>query len=75
MSGEIHRFALCLDDLDFWGDEGFGDQGGEVGHDLFDFGAAAGEACDGWRAGEDERGDLFGKAFDVGFVLASDSYS
>ena len=35
-----------LDDLDFWGDEGFGDQGGEVGHDLFDFGAAAGEACD-----------------------------
>lgn len=25
-----------LDDLDFWGDEGFGEQGREVGHDLFE---------------------------------------
>lgn len=31
---------LRLNDFDFWGNEGFGDEGGEVGHDFFDFGAA-----------------------------------
>ena len=29
-------FFLSLDDVDFCLDQGFGDQGGEVGHDLFD---------------------------------------
>lgn len=65
--------TLRLDDLDFRGDEELGDQGGEVGHDPFDFGAAAGEACDGGRAGEDERGDLFGEAFHVEAGLAADA--
>lgn len=65
-------FFLSLDDVDFCFDQGFWDESGEVGHYFFDLWAAAGEACDGGRAGEDERGDLFGEAFDVGTVLAAD---
>ena len=55
---EKARSLLRLDDLYLHFDQRVWYQGGEVGHDIFDLWAAAGEACDGGRAGEDERGDL-----------------
>jgi len=64
-----------LKDIDFGLDQRLRDEGGEVGHYFFDLWAAAGEACDAGRAGEDERGDLFGKAFNVGFVLTANADS
>lgn len=42
---------LRIYDRDLGFDEGFGDQGREVGHDLFDLRAAAGETGDSGRAG------------------------
>lgn len=65
--------TLRLDDIDLCLDQRFRDQSREVGHDFFHLWAAAGEAGDGGWAGEDERSDLFGEAFDIGAVVAADA--
>lgn len=50
-----------------------GDEGGEVRHDLLDLRAAAGKACDGGRAGQDERCDLFREPLNVRLALPANA--
>ena len=67
-----HRY-LRLDDLYLCFNQRLRNEGREIGHYFFDFRAAAGEACDGRRAGQDQRRDLFSETFDICLVLSTNA--